>query len=48
MGGLAIVIKFRYGLQRDIQDIIAQIPTGCPSDSDSKAWYKAALYCAKN
>ena len=46
--GLAIVIKFRHGLQCDIQDIIAQIPTGHPSDSDPEAWYKAALCCTEN
>jgi hypothetical protein len=47
MEGLAIVIKFRDGLQRDIQNIITQIPTGHLSDSDPKAWYKAALHCCK-
>ena len=45
---LAIVIKFRCGLQRDIQDIITQIPTGHPLDSDSEAWYEAALCYAEN
>ena len=48
MEGLTIVIKFQCRLQRDIQDVIAQIPTGCPSDSDPEAWYETALCCAKN
>jgi hypothetical protein len=48
MEGLAIVIKFQHGLQWDIQDIIAQIPTECPLDLNPEAWYKAALHCAKN
>jgi hypothetical protein len=46
--GLAIVVKFRRGLQRDIQDIIAQLPVGRPDDSDADGWYSAALRCAAN
>jgi hypothetical protein len=46
--GLAIMIKFQQGLQRDIQDVITQILTGCPSNLDSEAWYEAALCCAEN
>jgi hypothetical protein len=46
--GLAIVIKFRRGLQRDIQDQIAQLPFGRPSDDDPEAWYGAALQSAAN
>jgi hypothetical protein len=46
--GLAIVIKFRRGLQRDIQDQIAQLPFGRPSDDDPEAWYQAALQSAAN
>jgi Retrotransposon gag protein/Zinc knuckle len=46
--GLAIVIKFRRGLQRDIQDQIAQLPYGRPADDDPEAWYQAALQSAAN
>ena len=46
--GLAIVVKFRRGLQRDIQDQIATLPVGGPSDSDPEAWYQAALRCSAN
>jgi hypothetical protein len=46
--GLAIVIKFRRGLQRDIQDQIAQLPFGRPSDDDPEAWFQAALQSAAN
>jgi hypothetical protein len=46
--GLAIVIKFRRGLQRDIQDQIAQLPFGRPADDDPDAWYQAALQSAAN
>ena len=46
--GLAIVIKFRRGLQRDIQDQIATLPVGGPLDSDPEAWYQAALRCSAN
>ena len=37
MKGLAIIIKFQCRLQQDIQDIIAQISTGHPSDLDLEA-----------
>jgi hypothetical protein len=48
MEGLAIVIKFWCGLQQDIQDIIAQIPTGCLLDLNPEAWYRAILCCTEN
>ena len=46
--GLAIVMKFRKGLRRDIQDQIAQLAHGRPDDGDPSAWYNAALCCAEN
>ena len=46
--GLAMVMKFRKGLRHDIQDAIAQLATGRPSDSDPHAWYEAAISCVEN
>jgi len=46
--GLAIVTKFRCGLQRDIQDLIAQLPIGRPADDKPEDWYAAALRIAEN
>ena len=46
--GLAIVMKFRKGLRRDIQDQIAQLAHGRPKDDEPNAWYDAALCCAEN
>ena len=46
--GLAIVMKFRKGLRRDVQDQIAQLARGRPDDADPNAWYEAALACAEN
>jgi len=42
MEGLGIVAKFWKGMQRDIQDVIAQLPVGRPEDDNSKQWYAAA------
>jgi hypothetical protein len=46
--GLAVVMKFRKGLRRDIQDQIAQLAHGRPDDSFPEGWYEAALCCAEN
>lgn len=46
--GLAIVTKFRRGLQRDIQDLIAQLPMGRPEDNEPEEWYAAAIRIAEN
>lgn len=46
--GMAIVMKFRKGLQVEIQDQIAQLPYGRPADSDPQGWYAAAFKCAEN
>ena len=41
-------MKFRKGLQHDIQDMIAQLAQGRPDDANPLAWYEAALTCAEN
>jgi len=46
--GLAIVVKFRRGLQREIQDQIAHLPIGRPGDDDPDGWYDAAVRCDEN
>jgi len=46
--GLAIVTKFRCGLQRDIQDLITQLLIGCPEDNEREEWYTAAIRIAEN
>jgi len=40
--GLSIVMKFRRGLDRDIQDRIAELVQGRPEDDDLDGWYSAA------
>jgi hypothetical protein len=40
--GLSIVMKFRRGLDRDIQDRIAELVQGRPEDDDPEGWYSAA------
>jgi hypothetical protein len=40
--GLSIVMKFRRGLDRDIQDRIAELVQGRPEDDDPDGWYSAA------
>ena len=45
---LAIVVKFRKGLNREIQDQIAQLAIGRPSDEDAEAWYEAAIRADEN
>jgi hypothetical protein len=40
--GLSIVMKFRKGLDRDIQDHIAEMVQGRPEDDDPEGWYTAA------
>jgi hypothetical protein len=40
--GLSIVMKFRRGLDRDIQDWIAELVQGRPEDDDLDGWYSAA------
>jgi Retrotransposon gag protein/Zinc knuckle len=40
--GLSIVMKFRKGLDWDIQDRIAEMVQGRPEDDDPEEWYAAA------
>jgi hypothetical protein len=40
--GLSIVMKFRRGLDRDIQDRIAELVQGRPEDDDPEGWYSTA------
>jgi hypothetical protein len=39
---IVIVLKFRRGLARDIQDKIAELGKDRPSDNDPEGWYAAA------
>jgi hypothetical protein len=39
--GLSIVMKFRKGLDRDIQDWIVEMVQGRPEDDDPEEWYAA-------
>jgi hypothetical protein len=39
---LSIVVKFRKGLDQDIQDQIAEMVQGILSDDDPKGWYSVA------
>jgi hypothetical protein len=40
--GLSIVMKFRKGLDQDIQDHIAEMVQGRPEDDNPEGWYAAA------
>jgi hypothetical protein len=40
--GLSIVMKFKKGLDRDIQDQIVEMVQGRPSDDDPEGWYGTA------
>src|SRR5882757_2675619 len=40
--GLSIVMKFRKGLDRDLQDCIAEMVQGRLDDDDPEEWYAAA------
>jgi len=46
--GVAIVVKFRWGLNPEIQDYIAQMMEGHPKDDDIEEWYSAANRCDEN
>lgn len=46
--GLAIVMKFRRGLNREIQDQIAQLAIGRPQDDKPEEWYQAAVTADEN
>ena len=40
--GLSIVMKFRKGLDQDIQDRMMEMVQGRPRDDDPEGWYSAA------
>src|SRR5918999_5022505 len=46
--GLAIMVKFRRGLDPEIQNYIANMMEGCPDDDDADGWYAAASRCDEN
>jgi hypothetical protein len=46
--GLAIMVKFRKGLNREIQNQIAQLVVGRPGDAEPEEWYKAAVMVEEN
>jgi hypothetical protein len=46
--GLVIIIKFHQGLDKEIENIIANIPIGCPADDNAEACYKAAIPADEN
>jgi hypothetical protein len=43
MEGLRIIMKFRRGLNKEIQDQIANIPIGQPDNANPDEWYEAAI-----
>jgi hypothetical protein len=45
---LVVIVKFRRGLNKDIQDVIANIPMGRPSDDHPQAWYNTAIQADEN
>jgi hypothetical protein len=46
--GTYIVLKFFQGLNLKIQDHVACLTSGHPSDDSPKQWYDAAVLCDKN
>jgi len=46
--GLAIVVKFRRGLDPEVQNYIANMMEGRPEDDDIEGWYSAASRCDEN
>jgi hypothetical protein len=46
--GAQIVMKFRQGLNPRIQDYVACLTNGRPSDDNPKEWYAAAILCDEN
>ena len=43
-----VVVKFRKGLDPQIQNTIAMMAYGCPSDSSPENWYEAAKNIDQN
>jgi hypothetical protein len=46
--GAHIVLKFRQGLDEKIQDHVACLTEGRPSDDSPQQWYAAAILCDEN
>ena len=46
--GANIVLKFRHGLNSEIQRYIACLTAGRPSDDDPEEWFEAAILCDDN
>jgi hypothetical protein len=46
--GANIVLKFRHGLNSEIQRYIACLTAGRPSDDDPEEWFEAAVLCDDN
>src|SRR6202789_1854787 len=46
--GAHIVLKFRQGLNPKIQDHVACLTSGRPSDETPQEWYNAAILCDEN
>jgi hypothetical protein len=46
INGLSIVMKFGKGLDQDIQDRIAEMVQGRPSDDDPESWYGTCTFDA--
>jgi hypothetical protein len=46
--GTHIILKFHQGLNAMIQDHVACMTAGRPSDDALQEWYAAALLCDKN
>jgi hypothetical protein len=48
MEGLRIVMKFRRGLNKEIQDQIVNILISQPDDANPDEWYKTAIRSDEN
>jgi hypothetical protein len=46
--GAHIILKFRQGLDEKIQDHVACLTEGRPSDDSPQQWYAAAILCDEN
>lgn len=46
--GLVVIVKYRRGLNPDIQNQITHMMIGQPGDVSPDEWYNAASLCDKN
>lgn len=46
--GAKIVLKFQHSLSSSIQNYIACLTFGCPSDDNPQEWYDPAVLCDEN